>query len=90
VLIECLQESVVLDVGISDRGHGDTKTSEERSGGNQQPRFSIHSFGVFPVIESRFRVLWPDVGLEGTMNRWLVESGIPRRTSCANCAARTS
>ena len=24
------------------------------------------------------RVLWPDVGLKGTMNRWLVGSGIPR------------
>lgn len=37
-----------------------------------------------------FRVLWPDVGREGTMNVWLVGCGIPRRTSCANCAARTS
>ncbi len=35
---------------------------------------------------SSFRVLWPDVGLEGTMSRWLVGSGIPRRTSCASCA----
>ena len=32
----------------------------------------------------------PDVGLEGTMNRWLVGSDIPRRTLCASCAARTS
>lgn len=36
------------------------------------------------------RVLWPDVGREGTMNVWLVGSGIPRRTSCANCAVRMS
>jgi putative transposase len=37
-----------------------------------------------------FRVLWPDVGPEGTMKTWLVGSGIPRRTLCASCAARTS
>src|SRR6476469_9432808 len=35
-----------------------------------------------------FRVLWPDVGLKGTMSRWLVGSGIPRRTLCASCAVR--
>ena len=34
--------------------------------------------------------MWPGVGLEGTMNRWLVGSGIPRRTLCANCAAPMS
>jgi hypothetical protein len=37
-----------------------------------------------------FRVLWPDAWLEGTMKTWLVGSGIPRRTSCVSCAARTS
>jgi len=36
------------------------------------PRESVHQ---------SFRVLWPDVGPEGTMNGWLVGSGIPRRTS---------
>ena len=34
-----------------------------------------------------FRVLWPDVGLEGTMKTWLVGSGIPRRTLCASWGA---
>jgi hypothetical protein len=37
-----------------------------------------------------FRVLWPDDGLEGTMNRWLVESGIPQRKLCVSYAAQTS
>ena len=42
---------------------------------------------MFPV-NKRSKFLWSDVGLEGTMNRWLVESGIPPRTSCASCAIR--
>jgi hypothetical protein len=42
------------------------------------------------MSSTSFRVLWPDVGLEGLMNRWLVGSGIPPRTSCASCVAPMS
>ena len=31
------------------------------------PHIRRHGSGVFPLNESSFRVLWPDVGLEGTM-----------------------
>jgi hypothetical protein len=65
-------------------------------GVRSHPNAAYAGLRVIPVACSRslsptsFRVLWPDVGREGTMKTWLVGSGIPRRTSCASCAARTS